>query len=173
MADTFSYQAYTDDVTLLKQAHQKLTTELQRQWQQRATDLPYKNPYELLIMASIIEKETGVAGERALVSSVFVNRLNATMRLQSDPTTIYGIENFDGNLTRAHLRQETAYNTYRIAGLPPTPIAMVSRASLKAAAHPARSDYFYFVADGSGGHVFSQTYEQHQQAVNRYQRKQR
>lgn len=173
MADTFSYQAYTDDVTLLKQAHQKLITELQLQWQQRAADLPYKNPYELLIMASIIEKETGIAGERALVSSVFVNRLNANMRLQSDPTTIYGIENFDGNLTRAHLRQETAYNTYRIAGLPPTPIAMVSRASLRAAAHPARSDYFYFVADGSGGHVFSQTYEQHQQAVNRYQRKQR
>lgn len=173
MPDTFSYQAYSDDLTLLKQAHQQLLTELEWQWQQRADDLPYKNPYELLIMASIIEKETGIDGERALVSSVFVNRLNANMRLQSDPTTIYGITDFDGNLTRAHLREETAYNTYRIAALPPTPIAMVSRASLQAAAQPASSDYFYFVADGSGGHVFSQTYEQHQQAVNRYQRKQR
>lgn len=173
MPDTFSYQAYSDDLVLLKQAHQRLVDELQRQWQQRAANLPYKNPYEMLIMASIIEKETGIDGERALVSSVFVNRLNANMRLQSDPTTIYGIEQFDGNLTRAHLREETAYNTYRIAGLPPTPIAMVSRASLAAAAQPAQSDYFYFVADGSGGHVFSQTYEQHQQAVNRYQRKQR
>ncbi|WP_127348124.1 endolytic transglycosylase MltG [Pseudidiomarina mangrovi] len=173
MPDTFSYQAYSDDLTLLRQAHQKLLAELQLQWQQRADNLPYKNPYELLIMASIIEKETGMDGERALVSSVFVNRLNANMRLQSDPTTIYGIDDFDGNLTRVHLRQETPYNTYRIAGLPPTPIAMVSRASLAAAAQPAQSDYFYFVADGSGGHVFSQTYEQHQQAVNRYQRKQR
>jgi UPF0755 protein len=173
MPDTFSYQAYSDDLTLLRQAHQKLMAELDLQWQHRADDLPYKNPYELLIMASIIEKETGIDGERALVSSVFVNRLNANMRLQSDPTTIYGIDDFDGNLTRAHLREQTAYNTYRIAALPPTPIAMVSRASLQAAAQPARSDYFYFVADGSGGHVFSQTYEQHQQAVNRYQRKQR
>lgn len=173
LPDTFSYQAYSDDLALLQQAHQKLLAELESQWRQRAEDLPYKNAYELLIMASIIEKETGIDGERALVSSVFVNRLNANMRLQSDPTTIYGINDFDGNLTRAHLREETAYNTYRIAALPPTPIAMVSRASLQAAAHPAQSDYFYFVADGSGGHVFSQTYEQHQQAVNRYQRKQR
>jgi UPF0755 protein len=173
MPDTFSYQAYTDDLTLLKQAHQQLLSELEQQWLHRAADLPYKNPYEMLIMASIIEKETGIDGERELVSSVFINRLNAKMRLQSDPTTIYGIDDFDGNLTRAHLREETAYNTYRIAALPPTPIAMVSRASLQAAAQPAQSDYFYFVADGSGGHVFSQTYEQHQQAVNRYQRKQR
>lgn len=173
MPDTFSYQAYSDDLSLLKQAHQKLLIELDRQWQQRADDLPYRTAYDMLIMASIIEKETGIDGERALVSSVFVNRLRANMRLQSDPTTIYGISDFDGNLTRAHLREDTAYNTYRISGLPPTPIAMVSRASLAAAAQPASSDYFYFVADGSGGHVFSQTYEQHQQAVNRYQRNQR
>lgn len=172
MADTYSYQAYSLDLQLLRQAYGKLQQQLQQAWQQRADDLPYQTPYELLIMASIIEKETGLIAERPLIASVFVNRLRSGMRLQSDPTTIYGIEQFDGNLTRAHLRTLTPYNTYRIDGLPPTPIAMVSRASLQAAAQPAQSDYYYFVADGSGGHVFSKTYHEHQAAVNRYQRKQ-
>lgn len=168
--DTYSYLAGSSALEILRQAHERMKAELAQVWQQRAENLPYNNAYELLIMASIIEKETGLNGERKRVSSVFINRMNAGMRLQSDPTTIYGIEAFDGNLTRAHLREETAYNTYRISGLPPSPIAMPSRASLEAAAHPEHTDYFYFVADGSGGHVFSKTLSEHNKAVNRYQR---
>ncbi|KFZ31788.1 hypothetical protein IDSA_03625 [Pseudidiomarina salinarum] len=170
--DTYSYQAYTDDILLLRQAYQEQQRLLDKYWRERDPELPYTSPYEMLIMASIIEKETGHTGERPLVSSVFVNRLKLGMRLQSDPTTIYGIPDFDGNLTRAHLREQTAYNTYRISGLPPTPIAMPGAASIRATAHPATSDYLYFVADGSGGHVFSKTLEEHNRAVNRYQRKQ-
>src|SRR5690606_8444716 len=122
--DTYSYLAGSSALDILRQAHERMKAELAQVWQQRAENLPYNNAYELLIMASIIEKETGLNGERKRVSSVFINRMNAGMRLQSDPTTIYGIEAFDGNLTRAHLREETAYNTYRISGLPPSPIAM-------------------------------------------------
>lgn len=168
--DTYHFYANTPTLAILRKAYDTQQQRLHENWQQRDTGLPYTEPYELLIMASIIEKETGQSGERDIVSSVFVNRLQQGMRLQSDPTTIYGIENFDGNLTRAHLREETAYNTYRIPGLPPTPIAMPSLASIQAAAHPASTDYFYFVADGSGGHVFSRTLEEHNKAVNRYQR---
>lgn len=171
--DTYSYLAGTSVLDILRQAHQRMVDELARTWQQRADNLPYKNAYELLVMASIIEKETGLKGERKRVSSVFINRLNSGMRLQSDPTTIYGVEPFDGNLTRVHLREETAFNTYRIGGLPPTPIAMPSKASLEAAAHPEDTDYYYFVADGSGGHVFSKNLTEHNRAVNRYQRNQR
>ena len=136
-------------------------------WSNRSEACPVESPYELLILASIIEKETGVSGE-SLVASVFANRL-AIGRLQSDPTTIYGIEDFDGNLTRAHLREKTAYNTYRINGLPPTPIAMPGKASLEAAANPDDSPFYYFVADDTGGHVFSETLEEHNKAVRRYQ----
>lgn len=165
-----AFFAGTSALEILREAYKTQQQRLYSAWQQRAADLPYTEPYELLIMASIIEKETGIKGERDIVSSVFVNRLQTGMRLQSDPTTIYGVANFDGNLTRAHLREETAYNTYRIDGLPPTPIAMPSVASLLAAAQPASTEYFYFVADGSGGHVFSRTLEEHNKAVNRYQR---
>lgn len=168
--DTYHFYAATPLLEILRQAYITQQERLRSVWQQRADNLPYTEPYELLIMASIIEKETGVSGERDVVSSVFVNRLRAGMRLQSDPTTIYGIKDFDGNLTRAHLRKATPYNTYRIDGLPPTPIAMPSLASLRAAAQPATTDYFYFVADGSGGHVFSRTLAEHNRAVNRYQR---
>lgn len=171
--DTYSYLAGTSVLDILRQAHQRMRSELAKTWQNRADNLPYENAYELLVMASIIEKETGLKGERKRVSSVFINRINKGMRLQSDPTTIYGVEPFDGNLTRVHLREETAFNTYRIGGLPPTPIAMPSKASLEAAAHPEYTDYFYFVADGSGGHVFSKTLAEHNRAVNRYQRNQR
>lgn len=171
--DTYGYTANTQGLDLLVTAYRRMNQELEQIWQQREADLPYATPYELLIMASIIEKETGLDGERGKVSSVFVNRLRTGMRLQSDPTTIYGIPNFDGNLTRAHLRELTAYNTYRIDGLPPTPIAMPSRQSLVAAAHPEQTDYFYFVADGTGKHVFSRTLAEHNRAVNRYQRNQR
>tara|TARA_Y100001973_G_scaffold9941_3_gene13541 strand:- start:3169 stop:4188 length:1020 start_codon:yes stop_codon:yes gene_type:complete len=168
--DTYHFFAATPALEILRKAYATQQERLQSVWQDRAPDLPYTEPYELLIMASIIEKETGLSGERDVVSSVFVNRLRTGMRLQSDPTTIYGIKDFDGNLTRAHLRESTPFNTYRIDGLPPTPIAMPSLASLRAAAHPATTDYFYFVADGSGGHVFSRTLEEHNRAVNRYQR---
>ncbi len=168
--ETYHYYAGTSDVEILRDAYQRMQKLLAEVWQARAADLPYNTPYELLIMASIIEKETGVQGERAKVSSVFVNRLRIGMRLQSDPTTIYGIEDFDGNLTRKHLREHTLFNTYRINGLPPTPIAIPSRASLVAAAHPESTDYFYFVANGQGGHVFSKTLREHNRAVNRYQR---
>lgn len=171
--DTYSYTAGTKDRDILLQAYRRMQRELNDVWASRDPDLPYENAYELLIMASIIEKETGISGERARVSSVFVNRLRTGMRLQSDPTTIYGIDDFDGNLTRTHLREQTAYNTYRMHGLPPTPIAMPSKESLFAAAHPETTDYFYFVADGSGGHVFSKTLAEHNRAVNKYQRNQR
>lgn len=169
LPETYSYRAYTTDIAILKQAYQSMQQVLENAWQERSDRCPVNSPYELLILASIIEKETGLADERPLVASVFANRLAVGMRLQSDPTTIYGIENFDGNLTRTHLREKTEYNTYRINGLPPTPIAMPGKASIKAAANPARSPYYYFVADKSGGHVFSETLEEHQQAVRRYQ----
>lgn len=169
LPETYSYRAHTTDVALLQQAYDAMQVALQRVWAQRDRSCPLDSPYELLILASIIEKETGVSGERAMVASVFCNRLADGMRLQSDPTTIYGIANFDGNLTRQHLRENTPYNTYRIDGLPPTPIAMVSLASLEAAAQPAQSDYYYFVADNSGGHVFSKTLAEHNQAVRDYQ----
>ena len=168
--DTYSFYAGSKVETIIEMAFLVQQKWLENAWSQRSERVPLKDPYELLIMASMIEKETGMKAERELVSSVFVNRLHAGMRLQSDPTTIYGIKNFDGNLTRAHLRELTPYNTYRIDGLPPTPIAMPSAASLYAAAQPAVSPYYYFVADGSGGHVFSETLEQHNRAVNRYQR---
>lgn len=170
LPETYTYKAYTRDTVILRKAAQAMAQVLDEIWSERDRDLPYSSPYELLTMASIIEKETGVRAERARVSSVFVNRLRLGMRLQSDPTTIYGIDNFNGDLTRADLRADTAYNTYRIDALPPTPIAMISRASLHAAAHPESSDYLYFVADGSGGHVFSKNLQDHNRAVNRYQR---
>lgn len=169
LAETYSYRAYDTDVSILRQAYESMQTTLAHVWNERSSRCPVNSPYELLILASIIEKETAVASERPLVASVFTNRLTTGMRLQSDPTTIYGIDNFDGNLTRVHLREKTAYNTYRINGLPPTPIAMPSEASIEAAANPARSPYFYFVADKSGGHVFSETLKEHQQAVRQYQ----
>lgn len=169
LPETYSYRAYATDVSILKQAYLSMQDVLHQVWEERSDRCPVNSPYELLILASIIEKETGLADERRLVASVFANRLAIGMRLQSDPTTIYGIENFDGNLTRAHLREKTAYNTYRINGLPPTPIAMPGKASIEAAANPKRSPYFYFVADKSGGHVFSETLKEHQQAVRRYQ----
>lgn len=170
LPETYTYKAYTSADTVLQKAATAMQAELAEIWANRDRELPYATPYELLIMASIIEKETGMRAERARVSSVFVNRLRLGMRLQSDPTTIYGIESFDGNLTRTHLRAETPYNTYRIPALPPTPIAMPGTASLEAAAHPETTDYLYFVADGSGGHVFSRTLTEHNRAVNRYQR---
>lgn len=167
--DTYLYTAGTTDVEILKRAYKRMQTSLDEEWKGRDRDLPYKNAYEMLIMASIIEKETGVESERSQVSSVFVNRLKKNMRLQTDPTVIYGLgDKYRGKIYRSDLDNHTAYNTYKIDGLPPTPIAMPSLASLKAAAHPAKTEYLYFVADGKGGHTFSRNLNEHNRAVQVY-----
>ena len=170
--DTYLFSAGNPAGQILDEAHRRMLAELEQAWQARQEDLPYDSPYDALIMASIIEKETGAAEERRLVASVFVNRLRRGMRLQSDPTVIYGIgDEFDGNLTRRHLRTDTPYNTYTRHGLPPSPIALPGRASLAAAVDPAASDYLYFVGTGQGSHHFSRTLREHNNAVNRYQRR--
>lgn len=172
--DTYFIDAQTSDLDLYRQAYQQMQKRLQQAWSSRATHLPYTQPYQALIMASLIEKETGNRDERALIAGVFLNRLRLGMRLQTDPTVIYGIgSSFDGNLTRQHLLTDTPYNTYTRAGLPPTPIAMPGQASIEAALHPANTNALYFVADGRGGHVFSATLEAHNRAVHRYQRQQK
>lgn len=167
--DTYLYTAGTPDTEILKRAHKRMQASLEDEWKGRDRDLPYKNAYEMLIMASIIEKETGVDSERSQVASVFVNRLKQKMRLQTDPTVIYGLgDKYRGKIYRSDLDNYTEYNTYKIDGLPPTPIAMPSLASIKAAAHPAKTDYLYFVADGKGGHTFSRNLNDHNRAVKIY-----
>lgn len=169
LPETYFYVAHTKASELVSRAKVEMERILNAQWDARNSDLPLASPYEALILASIIEKETAIASERQRVASVFVNRLNKGMRLQTDPTVIYGLgEDFKGDITRAHLQQMTPYNTYRINGLPPTPIAMPSKASVIAAFHPETSDYFYFVADGNGGHTFSKTLSEHNRAVKKY-----
>ena len=170
LPDTYAVTQGTEVVSVIERANVKMKALLNELWLSRYPDLPYKSAYEALIMASIIEKETGVPSEREHIAGVFVNRLNTNMRLQTDPTVIYGIgESFDGNLTRKHLRTPTAYNTYTIKGLPPTPIAMASEASLRAAFNPMITDDYYFVAKGDGTHYFSSSLEQHNRAVREYQ----
>ncbi|KKM58776.1 endolytic transglycosylase MltG [Yersinia pestis] len=167
--DTYSYTAGTTDLTLLKRAHQRMEETVAEIWQGRDDGLPYKTPSDLVTMASIIEKETAVNEERDKVASVFINRLRLSMRLQTDPTVIYGMgEKYNGNITRKDLDTPTPYNTYVISGLPPTPIAMPGLASLTAAAHPAQTPYLYFVADGKGGHTFTTNLASHNQAVRVY-----
>ena len=171
LADTYHYTAGTRVSEILKRANRLMVNYLASEWEQRQPGLPYESPYDVLIMASIIEKETAVADERPLIAGVFINRLQKNMRLQTDPTVIYGLgDTFDGNLTRQHLREKNAYNTYTVAGLPPTPIAMPGKPAIDAALHPAITDALYFVSRGNGTHVFSATLEQHNQAVNEYQR---
>jgi UPF0755 protein len=169
--DTYFYAPQSEDIDVLRRAYRKQHDKLIMEWEGRVSNLPYRTPYEALIMASIIEKETGVSEERPLIAAVFINRLHKGMRLQTDPTVIYGLgAGFDGNLTRADLQRDTTYNTYTRSGLPPSPIAMASVAAIHAALHPAVSDALYFVARGDGHHVFSSTLEAHNRAVNRYQR---
>ena len=167
--DTWMYTAHTTDVALLKRAHDKMVAAVNKAWEGRAEGLPYKDQNELVTMASIIEKETAVASERDRVSSVFINRLRLGMRLQTDPTVIYGMgERYQGRLSRKDLETPTAYNTYVIAGMPPGPIAAPGAASLQAAAHPAKTPYLYFVADGKGGHTFNTNLASHNQSVRDY-----
>lgn len=169
--DTYLFDKQSSDLDLMARALRAMQRKLDAEWHQRAQGLPYRNRYEALIMASIVEKETGRAADRERVASVFVNRLNLGMRLQTDPTVIYGVgERFDGNLRKADLLADTPYNTYTRAGLPPTPIAMPGQAALRAALHPAPGDALYFVARGDGSSEFSRTLDEHNRAVNRYQR---
>ena len=169
--DTYFYAPHTSDLDVLRRAYRLQRDKLQDAWDTRAPGLPYRTQYEALIMASIVEKETGAAFERPQIAGVFLNRLRLGMRLQTDPTVIYGLgERFDGNLRKVDLQTDTPYNTYTRAGLPPTPIAMPSEAAILAALHPAKTDALYFVARKNGTHVFSSTLEAHNRAVNRYQR---
>lgn len=169
--DTYRFAAGTSDLTLLRQAHTRMKTKLEANWEQRASGLPLTSAYEALILASIVEKETGREDERETIAAVFVNRLNRGMRLQTDPTVIYGLgESFDGNLRRRDLQTDHSHNTYTRRGLPPTPIAMPGEASIRAALNPASSSALYFVSRGDGSHVFSNTLVEHNRAVNKFQR---
>lgn len=170
--DTYLFDKQSRDLDVLRRAYRGMQQQLKRAWDDRAPGVPYADPYQALIMASIVEKETGRAADRPLIAAVFVNRLRQGMPLQTDPTVIYGLgERFDGNLRKRDLATDTPYNTYTRNGLPPTPIAMPGAASLAAALHPAASDAVYFVARGDGSSQFSRTLDEHNQAVNRYQRK--
>lgn len=169
--DTYFYAPLTSDISVLRRAYRLQHEKLMAAWNDRAPGLPYRSPYEALIMASIVEKETAAAAERPLIAGVFLNRLRLGMRLQTDPSVIYGLgEHFDGNLHKADLQRDTPYNTYTRGGLPPTPIAMPSEASIQAALNPAKTAALYFVSRGDGTHVFSNNLEAHNRAVNRYQR---
>ena len=169
--DTYLFDKQSSDLELLARAHRAMQRKLDAEWESRAPGLPYKTPDEALTMASIIEKETGREADRQLIATVFVNRLRQGMLLQTDPTVIYGLgDKFDGNLRKRDLQTDTPYNTYLRPGLPPTPISMPGQASLHAALNPAPSDVVYFVARGDGSSEFSRTLEDHNKAVNKFQR---
>jgi len=169
--DTYFFTKGTTDFSLLKTAYNRMQTVLMTEWAAKSPDISLQTPYEALILASIIEKETAAAEERAEIAGVFIRRLQRGMLLQTDPTVIYGMgERYNGNIRRQDLKQTTAYNTYVIKGLPPTPIAMPGRDSIHAALHPAKGNSLYFVAKGQGRHAFSATLNEHNQAVNQYQR---
>ena len=169
--DTYNYTPNSTDFELLKRSTTRLQKALDKAWNERDENLPLADPYQMLILASIVEKETGIAAERPQVASVFINRLKANMKLQTDPTVIYGMgESYTGNIRKKDLETMTPYNTYMIEGLPPTPIAMVSESALQAVAHPAKTDFYYFVADGSGGHKFTRNLNEHNKAVQEYLR---
>ncbi len=170
--DTFYFDRNTADIELLKISYNAMQLKLEKAWQGREPNLPYKNSYQALVMASIIEKETGKASERPMIAGVFVNRLRLGMRLQTDPTVIYGMGlRFDGNIRKKDLSIDTPYNTYTRSGLPPTPIAMPGLAAIEAALHPAETKALYFVGKGDGSHEFSNNLVEHNRAVVKYQLK--
>ncbi|WP_131781670.1 endolytic transglycosylase MltG [Legionella gresilensis] len=172
LADTYYYNAGSDAKPLLVNANKKLLAVLNSNWEKRSSVLPYKTPYELLIAASIIEKETSLPSERRIISGIVVNRIKKRMPLQMDPTVIYALgPTFSGKLGHHNLEFDSPYNTYLYRGLPPTPIAMVGRDAIEAAAHPKISNYLYFVAKGDGSHIFSATYEEQKKAIARYMNK--
>ena len=171
--DTYHYPWGTTAISLLKMSKKRMEEIIKEEWIDRKPNLAFSSKYEALVLASIIEKETANPAERPMISGVFSNRLAKRMRLQSDPTVIYGLGNlYKGNLKRIHLKQWTPHNTYKIKGLPPTPIAMPGRDSIRAALQPKATDALYFVSKGNGSHIFSSSLKDHNQAVNRYQRKQ-
>jgi len=168
--DTYFFNRNSSDREILKRAYQTMQVKLHAAWMNRAPGLPYDTPYKALIMASIVEKETGKASERPQIAGVFLNRLRIGMRLQTDPTVIYGLGlDYDGNLRKKDLLADTPYNTYTRSGLPPTPIAMPSLAAIEAALHPAKTQAIYFVGKGDGSHAFSSTLAEHNRAVVKYQ----
>jgi UPF0755 protein len=169
--DTYAYDAGASDLDVLRQAYRAQSARLEQAWQTRAADLPFKSPYEALIMASIVEKETGQPDERRRIAGVFVNRQRRGMLLQTDPTVIYGLgERFDGNLRKRDLLADGPYNTYTRVGLPPTPIALPGRAAIAAALDPEPTRALYFVSRGDGSSEFSESLAEHNRAVDRYQR---
>lgn len=172
--DTYYFVRGDRDIDVLQRAYQVMQNHLQTSWSARMESLPLATPYEALILASIIEKETGMESDRAEIAGVFINRLRKGMRLQTDPTIIYGLgEQFDGNLRKQDLLADQAYNTYTRAGLPPTPIALPGLASIRAALNPAETDALYFVAKGNGESQFSTNLADHNKAVNKYQKQQK
>ncbi|ONH57213.1 UPF0755 protein [Pseudomonas cedrina] len=172
--DTYRFVRGMTDVEFLKKAYSRLDDVLAQEWSKRAADVPYTDPYQALIMASLVEKETGVPEERGQIAGVFVRRLKVGMLLQTDPTVIYGLgERYNGKLTRAHLKEANPYNTYMVAGLPPTPIAMVGREAIHAALNPVAGSSLYFVARGDGSHIFSDDLDAHNAAVREFQLKRR
>jgi UPF0755 protein len=168
--DTYLFGKGSSDIAVLRRSYRAMARHLKEEWEARDAKVPYRTPYEALIMASIIEKETGQSGERDLIGGVLVNRLRIGMRLQVDPSVIYGLgASFDGNLKRNHLVEDSPYNTYMRAGLPPTPIAMPGLASLRSAMRPAKTDALYYVSRNDGSSQFSRTLEEHNRAVAKYQ----
>ncbi|MCH9698743.1 MAG: endolytic transglycosylase MltG [Gammaproteobacteria bacterium] len=172
LPETYFFTNNTTDLDILRRAYRNMLEVLDQEWQNKSADLPLKSAYEALILASIVEKETALDEERATIAGVFIRRLKKGMRLQTDPTVIYGMgDRFKGNIRRKDLRTDTPYNTYTRDGLPPTPIALPGQAAINAVLHPAEGDALFFVANGKGSHVFSATLKQHNQAVNKYQKK--
>jgi UPF0755 protein len=168
--DTYLFARGSSDLAVMRRAYRAMQRHLKEEWESRAPNAPYRTPYEGLIMASIIEKETGRAAERDLIGGVLVNRLRIGMRLQVDPTIIYGLgSEFDGNLKKKHLLEDNPYNTYTRAGLPPTPIAMPGQASLRSAMRPGKTESLYYVSRGDGSSHFSRSLDEHNRAVSKYQ----